>query len=734
MKIMVYTRCAITAGLILAAHGALAKTEQQPKPMFQTEELFEYDHEVKTAGDEASEPDIDKMAQLLSSSNKDLSLYFGGKLKNEFFLYNRCSTLREDYSDQNDFFRHKLQLDGGLVQGAKKYGRPASEAAIRLSNYVLWQDTGNYTPMYIEQIALPDANNAVINSNVRVKTIVPLVFVEQAWFKLHFGTFAKPCRGQDTFLKIGYFPYQLGRGITMGMHNDLAVDYLGWGGEGGFTRYPFMPPGILWHQEINKKLSVDAYFNLWHETNASISDTLKPTRRQRLDGSQPERGSGNDTWSLAVRADYTIDHPTGGSALIQPYAMFTRAPEQTIEVFADASSELLTLGTMVDWKKNNVTVNLECALQLGHQDVHALDRNTYKLTAGATGGVSRSFTHIQQIDRSPASSVAGQSFAPAGEVETGDSTSEFDPRDDLSQVVLTQENRSLDAQGKNIKNAAGADLAVRALPGNPNIFNTSTFGNNRFRKAYRLENRGVMLMADAIYDFEEQPVTLAGTVGFISGDRYPYNDENSRVFRGFIPQRSRYRGYGVKNFLIFERQVIPRPLNISHRTLSAYNDVKDLSNLQFLGVGATWFPFSKRSRGHLGLDVMLLGEVAPLKTWDVKGEHPDSKIELQLKRLRNSPQAGAGYGDPTLFSGWETTKDASRFLGYELDIRAHYQLLDHCNLLARMSFFVPGNLYKDVKGQPNIITQRVDKDGFLRYDSLGNSTALAMMIGLHYTF
>ncbi len=695
----------------------------------------ELSHIIKTSGDEGCEPNLATMAQL-TSSNKDMALFFGGTLKNEFFVYNRCFTLRDDYNDQNDFFRHKLQLDGGIVQGLKKYGKPASQAAIRLTNYVLWQDASNYTPQYIDQITFPSADNAILISNVPVKTIVPLVFVEEAWFKLHVGTFAKPCKGQDTYLKVGYFPYQLGRGLTMGTHNDLAVDYLGWGGDGGFTRYPFMPPGILWHQEITKKLSVDAYFNLWHETNASISDTLKQTKRQRLDGSQPERGSGKDTWSFALRADYVVEHEDAGSALIQPYAMFTRAPEQTIEVFADASSELFTLGTMVDWKRNNLTVNIECALQLGHQDVHALDRNTYQLSAGATGAITRGFTHIQQIDqnRQPAeTNPAQRSFQAAGDVTAGDDNNSFNPSDNLSQIVLLPENRSLDAQGQRLK-IAGAEVEVTAGGAGVNLVNTDIFGNNRFRKAYRLENRGVMFMADAIYDIEKHPVSLAGALGYISGDRYPYNNETSRVFRGFIPQRSRYRGYGVKNFLMFERQIIPRPLNISYRTLSAYNDLKDLSNLQFFGIGATYFPFSKRARGHIGADVMLLGEVARLKTWDINGKHPDPAIELQLMRLRNAPTINTNFGTPTLFSGWETTKDASRFLGYELDVRAHYQVLDHCDLLVHASFFIPGNLYKDLNGQPNIMTQRVDKDGFLRYDSLGNNTAMGLMIGLHYEF
>jgi hypothetical protein len=555
--------------------------------------------------------------------------------------------------------------------------------------------------------------------------------VEEAWFKLNADTFIDGLKENKTSLTVGYFPYQLGRGISMGVHKDLGVESLGGMGEGGFTRYPIMPPGVLLRYTVSDHFSVDAYFNLGRETNASINDTLKPTRAPRLEGPQPERGPGKDTWSFSLRGDYTTDDEKLGKLLVQPYAMYTSAPEQTIELFADASSKLLTLGTMVDWKKNNLTINVECALQVGHQQVHALDRNQFEISAGGDGGLGRSFTHIQ----GPVRTVNGQlnlaatGFASAGDNIQGAATyfpeNSFNPNDQLTLLVNTDENRILDQQG-NVLKRSGVDIKNTQ---NYKLFNANVFGNKRFRPGYRLENRGVMLMADAIYTFDEHPFTLAGAVGYISGDRYPYNDETSRTFGGFIPQRSRYQGYGVKSFLFFDRQIVPRPLNISYRTLSAQNHLKDISNLQFLGFGATWFPFSKRSKGHCGVDVMVLGETAELKKWNVNGTHPDPAIERQLERLRNSIGT-----TPTLFSGWESTESASKFLGVEIDTRFHYQLLEHCDAVMRFSLFIPGQLYKDLNGQPNAITQRTDKDGFLRYDSLGSSTALACTIGLNYRF
>ncbi len=565
-----------------------------------------------------------------------------------------------------------------------------------------------------------------------------MLFVEDAWLKLHLDTFVPALKTMPTSLKIGYFPYVLGRGLTMGYHEDLAVDYLGWPGDGGFTRYPSMPPGILLHNQVSEHISWDAYFNLWRETNASLSDVLRPTRQQRMDVDRPQRGSGKDTWSIAVRADCTFEDEEFGKALVQPYALYTQAPEQTVEVFADASAKLLTVGGMMDWKKGGWRVNVELAGQFGYQQLHPLDRNTVQLSGGG-GAVTRVMSHVlQKATAEPAVAPINptdQALAPAQSIDTKSPSDPFLPNNDTYLVSVLSANQTIARQGAVVLAADSRDpVSTTGGTGTVNLFNSNIFGNNRFRPAYKLDHQGVMMLLDVSYAFEHKPVTVAGAAGYISGDNYPYNNEVSHTFHGFIPQRSRYRGLAVKNFLIFDRLVIPRPLNIAYRTLSAFNDIKDLSNLQFLGVGATWYPLKKRENLSLTTDIMLLWEVAQLKAWDKKGTHPDPSIEAQLARLRNTITTGPGAPIPTLFSGWESTKTASRMLGTELDLKARYQLLDHCDIFGHCSVFVPGQLYKDLDGQPNSITQRVDKAGLLRYDSLGRSVAFAGMLGLHYKF
>jgi hypothetical protein len=681
---------------------------------------------------EGDEPNTDKMS-LLNTSAKDVELFFGGRLDDELFVYNHAYTLGAYYFDHNDFIRHKLNLDTVINQGTRKYGKPASQACIRLTNYVFWQDEAQYTPMKIDEIAIPELDNLVIARDVKVKTLMPLIFVEQAWFKLNFDTFTDALKNHPSFLKVGYFPYIVGRGVTLGYHDDLAVEYLGWAGDGGFTRFPFMPPGVLFRTNLTDHCTWDVYFNLWRETNASLSDNLMPTRDSRLYSSRPHRGSGKDRTTWVTKLDYSRDFENFGNMLAQPYFVYVNAPEQNVELIADASSKLFTAGIMVDWHKNNFSFNLEVAGQGGYQHMHAIDRNIEQLNrSSSTGNLSVAFSHIlQSANATPVSknNPANRSQVPAGSnnLTVSGATNPFEPNKEFAYVVNNTSNRTIAQQNAIIKLPDGNPAQIQS---GIELINSDVFANKRFRPAYKLSNQGFMALADFAYEFERHPYKIAAAAGHISGDAYPYNEEVDKTYSGFIPLRSRYKGLAVQNFLIFDRLVIPRPLNISYRTLYAFNDVKDLSNLEFVGLGFTWFPWNeKRKQCAVTTDLMFLWEATTLKKWDKNGKHPDAGIETQLERLRNTFN-----GSPTLFSGWESDQNARHMLGTELDLKIYYKLLEHCDFTTRVTLFFPGGLYKDLDGQPNNITRRVDEQGYMRYDSLGHTFAFAFVAGLDYRF
>lgn len=379
----------------------------------------------------------------------------------------------------------------------------------------------------------------------------------------------------------------------------------------------------------------------------------------------------------------------------------------------------------------------------------AVDRNVTKLAVSSGGNVQDVFSHV--FFPSPPATDGSTSNVNAilgntGFVENG----RFQPDKLAEFVVNTDQNRGLNLPQR--QKQTGAPAAAAPLPtqivnstggafidSTRPIFNSQIFGNGRFRPEYRLSYRGFMALLDVGYEFDDYPFKVAGAVGYISGDEYPYNDEFDQTYRGFIPLRSRYRGLDVHNFMIFDRLLVPRPLNISNRTLYAFNNLKDLSNLQYIGGSFSWFPLENRNTCAITTDVMFLWEVARLFKWDVNGKHPDPAIESQLVLLRNTinPVSVNGQltgGQPTLFSGWLSNDHASRWLGGEIDIKAFYKLLDHCIFTVQFALFFPGTLYKDLLGQPNVLLQTIDQNFFPVFESLGNATALAFVFGLNYSF
>lgn len=692
-----------------------------------------------TVQPQPSKPDT---PSFLTLNSNDVMMKLGGGIKEDYFLYKNVRTLRNNLGGNNTFFRHKFNLDWSLEQGRKHYGAPASEAAVRLTNYVYWQQYGAYTPLMVGDLRAQDMDNVIIAHDVKVQPLVPLIFAEEAWFKLNFETFAKVLQDRPTFLKVGFFKYEVGRGLAMGYHNDLAVDHLGWPGKGNYSRYYNMPPGILFRMHLAKNWTGDLYFMKWHELGATLADTNSPTRAQRLDGYRPDRGCNKDRENYVLKFDYTPKDTAFGDVHLEPYLVYTQAPEQTIEFEADASSYLATVGTMVNFAINNFEVNVELAGQFGYQDVHAIDRNTKIL--GKNGSVT--YSHIVYEDGGHAGQTRVQVRRLDNAPDAADNT--YNPATQLLDSFINNEtNKNLSRQGQRIQGItidprSGFSLAAGGAAPVP-IYNATFFGNNRFRPAYRLSHQGVMALADVSYTFKELPYKLAVAAGYISGGEYPYNEETDKTYRGFVPMRSLYEGLFVKNILIFDRLDLPRPLDLSHRTLYAQNNLLDLSNLQFLGFGFTWYPFQEKKKLSITTDVLWLWEVAQLKKWSRYATHPDTTIENQLKLDRAKlgfPGVARRYdpvhnpADNVGNSGWFTDEDASRSLGAEIDIKAFYQIIDHCDAFAKLAIFIPGGLYHDLEGQPNILTRHTNELGQSVYDSLGTQIAVGFILGLNYKF
>ena len=87
-----------------------------------------------------------------------------------------------------------------------------------------------------------------------------LTYVEELWAELHFGTFFKAYDNWFSYekhpvsLRLGMFPYQLGRGVALG-DMPAHIPYLGFDSY-GYDDTRVNHPGILIHGYINKDISI----------------------------------------------------------------------------------------------------------------------------------------------------------------------------------------------------------------------------------------------------------------------------------------------------------------------------------------------------------------------------------------------------------------------------------------------------------------------------------------------
>ncbi|MBY0353279.1 hypothetical protein K2W90_02840 [Candidatus Babeliales bacterium] len=598
--------------------------------------------------------------KLKKREGMDISTVFGGRVREDYFYYANPTSFRTDLNDEANYFRNKLEAKWYVFQGLRKYQRPASLAKVKISNYSFWKDNGGEaqkftaehtyagrTPYGRNQSA--DLDGAQMSDTHTHRSLVPLVYLEEAWFDIQFGTFVKSLKDYPISFKMGYFPYWIGRGLSLGAHDDLALTYGGWQGDADQFRYPAMPPGILLRGQLSDDWTWDLYYNKWREVSSSPENLIiNVVHKDRLSGPRPERGRNQDRDTWALRFDFNKSLDGKGSLLFEPYFVYTRAPEQALEHEADARAKLGTVGFMVDWKYKGWEFNVEAAGQFGHQHVHDIDRNVIELRRNkATGAVQEVFSHVFFAGMTPLASLPAVLDALPG-ITLAEGTllsnnlfaipagGAYDPRDenkvpvrfsdpvaiapdgvDLKSLIDAPQNRNVNRNGQPIVHADGV---TPATIGGRGIYNSAFFGNNRFRNAYKLGYDGFLALCDIAYNWDHGQAAIAG--GYIGGDSYPYNEEVDKNYGTFIAQRAGYRGLHVQPVYMMERLVLARPVNIENRQFLAKNNYRDYSNLQFVGASFTWNPLKDKHTLSINPNVMAFWEVGDLQRWDTQNFDP----------------------------------------------------------------------------------------------------------------
>lgn len=640
-------------------------------------------------------------------------LFVGSMINADYYLLRNAETL--DHANKDDArnqFRQRTELSFLLKYGTdNEEERAAVETRVTLANTLFMRQIFRASFYHDQSLVKGSAFDEDFSP---IKTQF-----QEAWFKVNCDQLFPQMEKHPHMLKVGYFPYLVGRGISLGDWQIGGVDYMGFKKNGLQTYAPMFPPGILWRGEIGKHASYDVYFSPAVTEGVSganfgqrvlVNETLAAPKTVKLPiDSLSSRHIFAASAKIGCEFKEMSDSITvrDGEAMVNPYWVYYNSPRQTIDRGADAPMDFHTFGLMAEARGGGLEMNFEVAKQIGRQNVREAVYNNFPSVNhfDPTTGAFRAL---------PASELAK---LPAGSVN---------PPDRVSWLALEQD----------------AKLAEH-------------------HPAYDVDLSGWMALFDVRYTFEDYPVIAAIAGGYFSGDAYPYNDNVDNYFasggtdfhevvgdvvaikpqsavkyKGFLPLRDwEYAGLWAHPLVMVNAGIVPRPKQMDLFDLSATNDSDTLTNLIYLGGGLTVRPMEDRSKLRLNANVFGYWNDERLKKWDATALPP--------QRLVNNEGGQAAY-DQFQITGWLSDQTASKFLGWEVNAVINYKITDNLDLSMRAGILFPGDVYSDLKGQPNnqtvqsgtklseTVAGRVEN--LLNYKGLGDNKAYGFYSRIRYVF
>jgi len=670
--------------------------------------------------------------------DKPRALYytFSSKFKPGDSLYAKNFTLLNSCEKADRIFQMKHTLDLTLnVRYQEKMHDPAAEMKFTMRNKAVWGHP-NIVPTTRTEAKVIDY------VGLEHSHAIPrhLSWIREGWLEMCINDMTGlEFHGKRQAFKIGAFPFQLGRGISLGDAYAVGPDFVGFYSDSLVDQYAF---GALLSGEIVKdRLAYDLYGGLLQNRCSSLRDTTAKIYAQEYGRLNfPQRGFGIVNIVIAGRLVLTaIKNKEQGELTFEPYALVNTDKEQKVKFRGDATSKLGTLGLATEFKNDRFEFGFEGAVNLGHQCVKGWDNNIIQLQ-NKNGCLCFVNSHAY-VGIAPCSDAASQVDlnaykAPRAGGVTKKTTFSTDITTDpiytthTHPVNVTKEVTKVGKAANNLVNNATRNCAENGkLIGTVDGFSDALcmleakdpakkdeFYNakDRFRDPYINKYKGFMFVTDAAVKFLNDDVKIGATGGYASGDADPNFDLKDGDYRGFISLQEQYSGKIVKSAFYMGSQGklrIPLDTPTTEEKIDQFaSTVSGFTNLAFVGAGIKWEPHEWEKRFSLHSNILAFWQPWPSRKFDA----------CENKLL---------------------PEHARRFLGVELNTFLEKVLLYSLEVGIIASLFIPGSHFEDVRGKP------INKDQQKRIDSLdrtgynldcipniGTDTAFAFNIYFEYRF
>lgn len=632
---------------------------------------------------------------LLSKQDADIEINFWGFYKPELFFGDRFTTLNKNMpQDKIVYFRHTNDYFVNLLYGNLKYGYPVAEFKTSVRNRAVWG-----SPSSIANTLPVNVKMAGVEFGEHFHAFPRLFFwMREAWLKLSLTELLNIDTDCSHVITVGAFPFELGRGISLGSAYAIGPGPLGFYSDSMIDQFAF---GIKLSGEIVPDvLTYDIYGSILQSRSSSIVATNKPVLRNEIGHrNNPVRGFGKDDYLIAARLNWTLfDCDHWGTFDLEPYALYNNDPEQRVEFTADATSKLGTFGLAAEYAYGPFECGLDGAFNVGRQFVKPWDRNQIILDNfnGQIVSVNNNVLMVSanEFNGLKAPNVPGSTAQKAID-QSGNTGS------------VTQNGQII--PGTVDLPSLGYATGPLSLQNSDIRFRTGPDG-----KGYSNTYKGKMIVGDASYWVYPKVLQVAVTAGYASGDQDPNHEVVDGDFEGFIGLQEIYSGKRVKSvFLLGTVGKVRRPgtqpeFPLANKDFaSSFNG---FSNLAFIGSGLTWKPVSCA-------DSKLVWNPNIFAYWE--------------------PSPGQKF-DPLTDTNLPT--QASKFMGVEINTFLSYYPFASLKCFAIGSVFFPGQHFTDIKGKPANAEERKALAEWQKnpnpatIPNAGDNVAYTINFGLEFAF
>lgn len=631
---------------------------------------------------------------LLTKKDCDIEIDFWGFFKPELFAGKNFTFLNNNVPEDVIFyFRHTNDYFLDLVYGKETFGYPVAEFKTSVRNRAIWGSP-------VVALTLP-SEAPFLNADMRDHHhALPRLFfwMREVWLQVGLCEFLGLGFENKHYLTVGAFPFELGRGISLGAAYAIGPGPLGFYSDGMIDQFAF---GLKLSGDIvSDVLKYDLYGALLQSRSNSLEQTARPVLKNQI-GSRdnPARGFGKDNYLVAARLLWTAFDNDNGTATVEPYIMYNNDPEQKVEFIADANSKLMTAGLAAEYLNGAFECGFDTAVNRGRQYVRPWDRNQV----------------VVENFNGQAVLVNSQVLVDSANEFNGIKAPDVPKSDGQKAINKSSENGTRDQNGKIIEGSQNLS-SLGYVTGPLSLRNSNKrFRTNELGTGYSNSYQGWMFVGDASYWlFGAKEVQVAVTGGYASGDQDPNFVVQDGNFKGFIGLQEVYAGKRVKSvFLLGTVGKVKRPGTQPENPLANKDFASSTSgftNLAFFGSGLTWKPAScAATRFVCNPNVFAYWEPSPGNKFDAK-------------------------------TGKDLNEQASKFLGIEVNTFLSYYPFASLKCFAIGSVFLPGKHFKDIKGKPLNAGQKRALETFQKrpddalVPNIGNDTAYTINIGMEFTF